>query len=355
MNGRQQENFQNNDRFLNEVKATEHKRDYTDPEKHYVRKNVWEPVACSRLEKINQRVNRRLRYFTLCAEDAIDIHYFYIKNLISSENGTYYPDTVYCECDKEPYEILAANFGKTIGFLSKFEDLVLKTDSVESKSFYGLLPFDIFNLDFTSFCFPSSDPPFSDTINAIFNLIETMANLPTKQGFDMLFTFRAERKTNENETAINQLLNNQKDNITNYQFYKQAVEQKGLDFNDLVNSRYYEFLLYSLPKIIGKRASDSGLLVGCPYSVYYPRPDLTHPSYYIISFVMSFDIFPTQQRRSIQPELCTTDSNSILTARYFELLSHIVNSNNQNIASTRFSKDEYKNEVKDLLAAIKHQ
>jgi hypothetical protein len=95
------------DRKLREDKQREHERDYTDPEKHYVRKDVWLPSARNRLQAVNAiaREQRRLKYFTLCAKKAIDVHLFGMENIIElDERG--YPTVVFCECYPDQYVLI---------------------------------------------------------------------------------------------------------------------------------------------------------------------------------------------------------------------------------------------------------
>jgi len=273
------------DRLLRENKQQEHIRDYSDPEKHYVRRDIWAPAASSRLQKLTG-ADRRLKYFTLCAEKAIDVHYFGIHNLIEENDGRGYPSVAFCECFPDQYENIAANLGRTRGFLSKFEDLVLNRETDESKSFYSELPFDVYNLDFTGVCFPRGDSPFSNTLAAIVALIEELAKEKHRGGFEMFLTFRAKR-SEENEEAINELRRNLRDNRNQYAWYDQAFQKKYGSEGQLLQSRYHEFLLCALPKLIGRFGKQAGFRVSCPYSLYYARPNNQNPDYYIISFVLS--------------------------------------------------------------------
>jgi hypothetical protein len=349
-------NLQGNDtnanRIIREEKQREHAREYTDPEKHYVRKNVWQPAAIDRLQKLRVREQRRLKYFTLCAEKAIDIHYFGISNLIEDRDGLGYPSVAFCECFPDQYEMIAANLGRTRGFLSRFEDLVLDRESEVSKSFYSELPFDIYNLDFTGVCFPSGDSPFSNTLNAIVALIEELGTEKYHRGFEMFFTFRAKR-SEENEEAITQLKDNLRDNRDHYGWYNHAFEEKYGDIGRLLKTRYHEFLLCALPKLIGQFGRRSGFQVACPYRLFYPRPNIKKPNYYIISFVLSFDwIGPNKDgRRAVRQVISRQE---IATSAYLDLIRVTVERDVQNVSSTPFPREDYKREVADLLEAVEN-
>lgn len=340
------------DRLSREEKQREHVRDYSDPEKHYVRKDVWAPVAFDRLQKLRVHEHRRLKYFTLCAEKAIDVHYFGIQNLIEEYDGRGYPSVAFCEYFADQYEIIASNLGRTRGFLSRFEDLVLRRETEESKSFYSELPFDIYNLDFTGVCFPRKDSPFSNTLQAIIALIEELGTEKFKGGFDMFFTFRAQRSA-ENAVAIRQLRDNLRENRRQYDWYDQAFRRKYGDVGELLHARYHEFLLCALPKLIGRIGKQSGFQVSCPYSLYYPRPNIQNPNYYIISFILSFDWIGINREvlRSVRQRI---PHQEIATEAYLNMIRTTVERDIQNVGATRFARAAYEREVTDLLTAVEN-
>jgi len=340
-----------NDRRISEEKQSEHERDYTDPVKHYVRRNVWVPAASDRLRKVKEREQRRLDYFTLCAEKAIDVHYFYMQNLIEGNDGRGYPTVVYCERDAVHYENLAANLGRTRGFFADFEYLVLNRNKQISKDFYLALPFDIYNLDFTGVCFPKGEPPFSRTLEAIITLITELGQPGYRRGFDIFFTFRAQRSA-ENETAVTQLRENLDDNIRQYQWYNDLFIGRHGNVAGLLRTRYHEFLLCSLPKLIGGFGKTAGFQVTCPYSLYYPRPNPQNPVYYIVSFVLKFDwvgvdmpIFGRRVRQQVPLQ-------DIVTCSYLQMIRENIGRDIQNVGTTKFPRQTYRDEVTNLLDAV---
>jgi hypothetical protein len=340
------------DRLIRENKQQEHVRDYLDPEKHYVRRDVWKLAATNRLNKLGITERRRLKYFTLCAEKAIDVHYFGTQNLIEDHDGRGYPSVTYCECFADQYEIIAANLGRTRGFLSKFEDLVLRRESDKSKSFFSELPFDIYNLDFTGVCFPREESPFSNTLQAILALIDELATEKYRGGFEMFFTFRANRNE-ENEIAINELRGNLSENRRQYGWYDEAFGRKYGDVGSLLQTRYHEFLLCALPKLIGRFGKQAGFQVACPFSLYYPRPNPQNPTYYIISFVLSFDWIGTNRdlRRQVRQMV---PHQEIATEAYLNMIQTTLERDIQNVGTTRFARAEYQSEVADLLEAVEN-
>jgi len=232
------------DRHLRENKRREHKGDYTGAIKHYVRKQAWVPAAQNRLQKVQTLGRKYLRYFTLCAEEAIDVRIFKAENLIQFD-GRGYPDVVFCECDASTYEQIAANLGHTEGIRAYFDDLLLDQHNRSSEIFYSKLsdlPFDVYNLDFTSVCFPIGEPPFSKTLEAIITLINVLGRLPSRQGFDIFLTFRAQ-KSEENKDAIDQLKGNVHDNKGKYPWFGDAFVERYRDIGQLLARKYHEFLL----------------------------------------------------------------------------------------------------------------
>jgi hypothetical protein len=335
-------------RLLREQKQLEYRRDYTDPIKHYVRKNGWVSAAQERLRKVQDEGREYLTYFTLCAEKAIDVRLFGIQENLVEFDDRGYPGVVFCECDAGPYELIAANLGRTLGILAYFEDLVLDRDSDESKIFYSKLPFDVYNLDFTSVCFPRTDPPFSKTLEAIVTLIEVLGASPYPTGFDMFFTFRAQR-SQENEEAIRALRDNLSDNRRQYDWFDKAFANRYGDVGQLLQRGYHEFLLQTLPKLIGRFGVRAGFRVACPYSLCYARPSAQCPDYYIISFGLSFDWEgeDTGIRRAVRQRV---PKQEIITEAYLRMMQQIIGQDIMNVGTIRFARDQYEQDVQTLLA-----
>lgn len=345
-----QRNETDEDRLLRERKQREHERDYTDPVKQFVRRHAWVPAGQNRLQRVQNAGREYLKYFTLCAKKAIDVHLFGMENLVEfDERG--YPNVVFCEHFADQYELITASLRRTRGFLADFEDLVLDRNSPESRDFYSTLPFDVYNLDFTGVCFPTTEPPFSKTLDAIVTLVDKLGRPPYQQGFDMFLTFRAKR-SEENKDAISQLKGNVRDNRRQYDWFNHAfVEKYGDDIGPLLSRKYHEFLLRTLPKLLGRFGKEAGFRVDCPYSLYYPRPDVQHPDFHIISFVLSFDWEreDTGLRRSVRQQI---PKQEVVTAAYLRMMRQLIEQDITNVAAARFPRDQYKQEVQDLLALV---
>ncbi len=338
------------DRLLQEGKHRAHKRDYTDPVKHFVRRHGWVSAARDRLQKAREEGREYLKYFTLCAEKAIDVHLFGIIENLVEYDGRRYPGVVFCEYHTETYELIAATLGGTRGFLAEFESLVLDQDSQISKDFYLELPFDIYNLDFTSWCFPRGDPPFSRTWDAIVTLIQALGSLQYQQGFDMFLTFRAKR-SEENKEAIRALKDNFREHRREHGWFDEVfLASYGYDLGPLLH-RYHEFLLLTLPKLLGRFGADAGFQVACTHRLYYPRPSVQNTQYHIVSFGLSFDWVgkDTGLSRTVRQRV---PRQEIVTDAYFGMMQQIIEEDIVNVGATRFPRDQYKQDVQDLLALV---
>ncbi len=333
------------DRRLRESKQREHKQDYTGPVKQFVRKHAWVPAAQSRHEIVRDEGREHLRYFTLCAEEAIDVRLFRKEKLVESD-GRGYPDIVFCEHFPDQYAVIAESLGRTRGFLADFKSLVLDRNEPKSEDFYSELPFDVYNLDFTGMCFPRGDPPFSRTLDAIVSLVDELGKPRYQKGFDIFLTFRADR-SNENEEAIKQLKGHVRENKRERDWFRNAFVERYEDVGRLLDSKYHEFLLLTLPKLFGSFGMDAGFRVTCPYRLYYQRPNPPSPPlFYMISFVLSFD-WVKERRKSLQ-RLCSRQE--ILLHAYTKLLQQLFKQDITNVNKVQFDYDLYEQEVKELLA-----
>ncbi len=340
-------------RLLRETKLREYRRDYTGAVKAFVRKHAWVPAAQNRLQQAkHERGAEFLKYFTLCAEKAIDVHLLGIENLVDFD-GRGYPEVVFCEYHAEQYELIARTLGRTKnGYLARFEDLVLDEASQESQDFYSELPFDIYNLDFTSVCFPKTEPPFSNTLDAIVTLIKKLGEEALfRQGFDIFLTFRAQRSADNNE-AIRSLKDNVRVNRREFDWFDKALELNyGPSVGKLVNNRYHEFLLVALPKLLAWYAQDFGFGVECPHRLCYARPDPQHPHFHIISFVLSFDwvgVSTSSERSVRQP----SPKQAFTTAAYVKMVRHVIEQKPTNVDTAKFPRRKYAQEVQELLDLV---
>lgn len=335
-----------------ERKLNIHRREFTDPDKHYVRQSAWLPAARNRLEENKTKRKQFLRYFTLCAAKAIDVSLFWEHELVEFD-GREYPGVVFCENNTDVYATIRGRLGNTIGFHAEFQDLVLERETQKSTDFYSELglQFDVFNLDFTGMCFPSGEPPYSRTLEAIVQLITHLSGQPKCKGFDMFFTFRAQ-KSAENNEAITTLKGNLRENRTHHPFFKDALQR---DYDDnigvLADRQYHKFLLLALPKYIGRIGHQSGLRVRCTHRLHVMHEDAT-PPYHIISFGLSFD--PTKIGQAGEGLRQTVTRDEISIRAYIEMLQDLVGTDAINVSSTQLNRAELEKEVQNLIEATEN-
>jgi hypothetical protein len=343
------DNFEE-DRRLEERKRTEHRREYTDSIKQYVRMHGWVPAARERLNKIRETGRTYLKYFTLCAGLAIDVWWFYLYEDLIDYDERGFPDVVFCERVPEEYEEIGRGLKRTRGYLASFEELILKRETENSIDFFSQLPFDVYNLDFSGVCFPKKEPPFSSTLESITTLIRVLGEPEYRQqGFDMFFTFRAQ-ESEENRDAINDLRTNLRENRKYFSEFNTLITQKyGANLENL--NHYHDLLLITLPKYLGKLGMDIGFRVRMTHRYYYPRPTLEHPEFYIISFGLSFDWVEraTELRRGLhQPVL----RDEITIDAYHEMMIQLVRDDISNVEAIRFAREDYRVQVQQLLETV---
>jgi hypothetical protein len=338
------------DRQLQERKLGEHRRDYTDPIKHFIRRSCWLPAAQERLRK-NINTNRtHLRYFTMCAGNAIDIWFFYrIENLLFYD-GRGFPNVVFCERLPDEYEKIVRSLGRTNGYYASFEDLILQQKNEDSIDFFSRIPFDVYNLDFSGVCFPKREPPFSSTLEAIVTLIEKLGRPEYQPGFDMFFTFRAQ-KTEENRIAIKYLFRNLRDNRNSHPRFNELIAQRYGDELEGLRDCYHAFLLISLPKYLGRIGKENGFSVSMTYRYYYSRPNRNNPKYQIISFGLCFD-WIGRDGQIIRGVRQPVPRREITTEAYLEMMMQLVRDDIPIVATTKAIDEDNGNQVRQLLKEI---
>lgn len=343
-------NINKNDRLLQENKQRDHKREYKDSIKQYVRKNGWVPAAKERLAKANKNGSKYLKYFTLCAGNAIDVLWFSRKEGLIYSNEIGFPEVVYCEHNPDEYENIARRLGRTVGYLAEIEDLILKNDPDNSEDFYSQLPFDVYNLDFSGVCFPRSEPPFSKTLKSIVTLIEVMGEQRYQHSFDIFFTFRA-NKTDENNEAIKELKGNLRENRKSFPEFNKLITQNYGNKLEGFEGHYHKFLLITLPKYLGRCACNLGFEVKVTHRYYYSRPNPEHANYHIISFGLSFEWVGgnTNLNKSLRQPV---PNQEIRNQGYYSMMMGLVKEDICNVDAVRFERQQFLEEVQELLEAV---
>lgn len=199
------------------------------PLKHYVRMEAWLPLCRRRLNelragKVASKV-RRLRYFTFCATDAMDVLMLDVAKVIRPSKGgrfdtvffftrsdeavvdtrksvpgsTGFPgefiDVVLCEDEgiaqrllTEPVEAIAAALSDTVKVRKKLNRALVHRDLKDA------FPFDVINLDLEGYLFRPSEAIPGRMINAFRQIFQwQQAKIPPKRlelvdTFGLMFT-----------------------------------------------------------------------------------------------------------------------------------------------------------------------
>jgi hypothetical protein len=266
------------------------RRMYRAPIKHYVREYGWVEAARKRKLTLN-KVDRELRYFTLCSLEAIDIKTLYEAGILGRA-ASGYPSTFFCERDKELTEEIARIVGSNY-WSGAFEEFISKlysnNDRLRDKlKEQNLFPFDIYNLDFTGSCIPGDQPPYSRTLEALTHLVDLQHK--EEQDFDIFLTFRA-KEDKDNKDAIKQLVNLLSDNCKKYPEAKKTLDAHYSDIDKLRSARYELFIAIAIPKFLSGIAKDYRYKLGISPSYKYKRRQKSANAepYYITSMIISLE------------------------------------------------------------------
>jgi len=245
--------------------------------KHAARYLLWLPEV----QSLRRSKRSFLKYFTLPGKWAWDI-FFFEKNNILERRGRGFPDVRFCDNNMQSYVTAKRILGNTIGKKGNFEDLVLNN----RKEFWDGFPYDVYNLDFCGTCFPTEQPPFSDTFKAIAKIIENHVssnNFP----FILLLTMKALASETRNE-AKEELKENIENNRRDPNFAEQ-INTVIPNTDTFVQRNFPDFIIISIPKVICHLAN-THCGVEIRYRAKYPR---NNAAYYVTNFVFKF----TKRRR----------------------------------------------------------
>jgi hypothetical protein len=263
--------------------------------KHEVRTSGWLPVCRNRLNLIRRaaakKTNvRRLRYFTFCAVEAMDVLMLDVAKIIRrSADGKF--DTVFF-FDRTPADVDATqrSIPGAMGFPGDFvkvvlledpdEDMLLDSDnplSSETESndergfrsrqrllsqkhdFINCFPFDVINLDLEEFMLRPSDPFPGRLIQALRKIFAWQRRpLTTEQvvnqrleGFSLMFTTRI-GPPNLTDQYLGMLRDRLTMNLQNDQTLRPLLlARTGLDdVAILQNAQFDTFFKLGIPKIV---------------------------------------------------------------------------------------------------------
>ena len=245
--------------------------------KHYMRREVWLPIATER----HQLLNRAIRYFTLTTPALFDVKTLEQAGLIE-KTARGYPGVGFCEKEDKIYSDIVRSL-RWCGLSHKgtFEDMVLR----QSKLGPGF-SYDVVNLDFTWVPFPDKESPLEGTWGAIKRLLEVQRQ--NGVSFDLFITFKGSRQGTDQESIarVAELL---QQNLQSGRGVPQFEKRIGhLDPRRLLSEDYVTFLAVGLPKLLVSDALEIGFNLSRINAYSYPRGEKS--PYHIVKFVFSLEI-----------------------------------------------------------------
>lgn len=257
------------------------------PEKHYVRLNGWLEAARGLSQGL---AGEPLRYFSLCGKEPFDVLMLFRAGLLSTDMSS--PNVVVCDINNEDLTaageaIVRAGYGPVIKFNSSVEDLILGDDELHSR-FVGLLPFHIYNLDFTKQIFYRKERIGSGMWATVERIITLQSQ--HEQDFDLFITSRS-LPTEILPEARAELLHTMTENVASVQGLTEIVAQRyGADVSLEVLSEqdFTEFFLRALPKQLLQPAHDNRFLFSCGGMFRYSKRPRNKAVYSIVKWCLSF-------------------------------------------------------------------
>ncbi|HXI71893.1 MAG TPA: hypothetical protein VNN22_16175 [Verrucomicrobiae bacterium] len=263
--------------------------EYTDVEKHFVRKNAWLKVAKELAPGVRSYYARGLRYLTLPGFNRLDVALLRKENLLAVDPLD--ADKIYVA----GFETDPAKYGRMASRNPKFK--LFGNCSVEAaltdhqNPYYtellGLFPFDIINLDLTTSLTPQKEGPYSTTMQAINNVFRQQAGYPLP--WSLFLTFR-NVPTDWERRALQQLCENLQKNISDYPSVRDAFVKRYNELNvaDLQKKDAKLCISQSVIKWLVDRAHSFDIHLKDYHCYEYQRYSDGLPPYTICKQVMTF-------------------------------------------------------------------
>ena len=285
--------------------------------KHYVRRQVWLPIAKERKDD----VQRPIRYFTLTTPDLLDVRLFEREGLIE-RSGRGYPGLGFCErSDKRHSDIVRQLRSCLLAYKGTFEEMALQDDILEVD-----FDFDVVNLDFTWVPFPEKESPLEGTWGAIRKVLEVQWS--NRTSFDLFLTFSGSKQGTDDH-SVHQVADLLEENLAAGRGLTQFVSRVGhSDARRLLSEDYLTFLSLGLPKMFVGDALEIGFHLTRRQVLRYARVT-TNRTYHILKFVFSLEIPSKGHRFASVPGAVEHYSNVIPQIFESEIvdIDNIVNSN----------------------------
>jgi hypothetical protein len=264
-------------------------QDFRDLKKHYVRVRGWLPIVTS----YSGRRQRKVKYLTFCAKEAIDVRYFACKGVLyRNQDKNLYPSLTFVESNDEDYAIIVESLGKVaLGVKASLEDALLNDGHPDHNDLVGSFPHDIVNLDFCGDIVPSKSAPYNDTLRAIDRVVQLQCEGACAEPWHLFLAFRAQH-SQSNAQANEQLRGILDGNLQTPQF-KVTYGDRPLP-GDLEAQSYAEFLRISVAKFLAAAAERHGYGSRIEGSFVYSRQ---LGGYHFVKLIVGFQ--PLRRREEI--------------------------------------------------------
>jgi hypothetical protein len=167
--------------------------------KHYIRTNVWVPQCQERRDAIKAASGRlrprRLRYFTFCAEGALDVLLLDRERIILRSSAEEFDTVYFFNSDEDAVSETRKRIPGAIGFPGDFFEIILATGAgiglntpahaentkqererqlkqAQRQQFQTAFPFDVLNLDVERYLFRPSEELPGKLVEALRVLLE---------------------------------------------------------------------------------------------------------------------------------------------------------------------------------------
>lgn len=262
--------------------------------KHYIRLNYW-AMRINSLKRDMGNIGdfKGIRYFSLCAKQALDVRVLLDQNLLDISD---YLPFVFCEYVKSDFEFLRDVFitdkfkGNARGFFGLLSTIATDFTNKDNGEFWSTYPFDVLNLDYLGDIFRAKDLKDNDfkTIQAIINH-QSMLRRP----YELWITIRVKegRFDQQVKYAFREIINSNiqdnqkfKDDFRDYYGLEDAID---LNAEQLFLLGYMKWILYI------SKLSYSVLNMKKSAIIKYKRIGKDSDIYHIYNFLLRIEPYET--------------------------------------------------------------
>jgi hypothetical protein len=201
-------------------KLIQREREYTDPEKHWIRTRVWLQKATEIAMFTQNHLGRKIRYLTLPGFYRLDIAVLARANLIDKDGASSKLYVAAFEADPAKFGVMAGQVPELQLFANcAVEDAIVNPENQYHAQLRDLFPFDVVNLDLTTSLTPTKEGPYPKMMQAIDIVLRAQANHP--RTWALFLTFR-NMVENWSVDTITQLCSNLQRNLDAFPHVREA-------------------------------------------------------------------------------------------------------------------------------------